>query len=438
MDFLDTLAAIATGIGQGQAVLYQRQMLEQQRQDALRQQAVENALARQRLEQDAAELAWKQKQFELQQEAKAAEDARQRQIQREAMELALGRPIKVGTKVIGKYQPTVSVPVEPPTISAEEWKGRRLLPGTQPLSLRESFVPPSWQKRLVMGTEMGRPRTEQVPVGPPELIMEPIMKSPPEMTEAELGHYNVLLGTGEFVGGKFREVPYYQRQQRALETAQMQTNLERARLGYAKDVKTFDVAVAQDVATLQDTLMDIEAKKRAAILADPEVKRMLALSAWMEANRESVTTDVVKELRARIEQNSARIAQARVNLDWLMKRGLTPQQFAILHQVDAALSRLSISQGYLGLAQEQAATRGKPTEATIRREWVGLVDDVISKYNKEPAYTSEQAEAAIRKYAKAYGVPETDPYIQSALATIRQPKGSVNPVIDPLGLGITW
>jgi len=431
MDFLDTLAAIATGIGQGQAVLYQRQMLEQQRQDALRQQAVENALARQRLEQDAAELAWRQKQFEFEQEAKTKLAEMQAQ---ERLSLLRALPgveeIKIGEKQIGTYQPTMMLPQQQPAI--------QLGAGV-----------PSARDRLFAGTALGGPRLEQVPIAPAQPIMEPVTKRVEDMTTPELVNYVARMGLADisWTDGKMTIKPrsYEEQLQAGLTTEQAkitaslgQTNLARAQLAYAKDVKTFDVAVAQDAATLQNTLMDIEAKKRAAILADPDVKRMLALSAWMEANPESVTTDVVKELRAKIEQNSAKIAQARVNVDWLRQYGLTPQQYAILHQVDAALARLSISKEYLGIAQQQAATRGKPTEATIRREWVGLVDDVINTYKENPAYTSEQAEAAIRKYAKAYRVPETDPYIQSALATIRQPKGSVNPVVDPLGLGVPY
>ncbi len=166
----------------------------------------------------------------------------------------------------------------------------------------------------------------------------------------------------------------------------LETNLAVAKLDLKRDQETYDTAIKQDIADLEGTWLDNEAKERAATLAGPNVTRILALSEWMEDNPESVTTAMVKELRAEIEGHTEDILQARTNAAWLKQYGLTPQQYAVINQVAATLERLSME-------QERIDISGQPRAPAAPK--LGATNAEAEKILTQPGITPEDATAAM-------------------------------------------
>lgn len=423
MSNLDWLTAVATGVGQGKQMQEQRQMAAQQRQDVLRQQALENAMARQRLDLQRADFEWEKE--EAVRKQKAVADIADLQSQRRLSMLQAipsAQERQIGTRQIGAFQPSAMLPPEQSAIQLGAG-----VPGA-----RERLFAP-------FGT-LGGPELENVPLGPTQPIMEPVTQRIEDMSEPELIRYILDKDLADIQIGAKGELtvkPYTREEQitTGLETRKLTADVTSAEAKADYDYN----AVTNRLALLGHQVTSaghkaIADKLAIAPAALEELKATIGLAHTTEFLN-SYYNLLTKELKEGYSKADVGIVRNRAVEDFINEYGVEPTVWNMLQVLGIREEELKLK-----IARPPSTPSGEPTPKDVRKEWSGMVDDQIKRYNDNPAYTSEAAVAAIKQIASGYDIPASDPYLKAAILAAQQPKKQAgsNLLVNPMGIGQTW
>jgi len=433
MNTLDWLTAVATGLGRGEQMQQQQQLAAQARQDALRQQALENALARQKYELDVAELAQEQKQFQLKQEAIAAENLAE---QRRREQIIMGNRQRAAgyyQAMVPEYQTGTEKVFAPGTPEAWKPEIEKLFSGEIPLQTLSPEV-----EQQVAGLMGVRPTYAPTAGLSQE---EKLLRAVAENWVKE--DFNATLGA-----------PIYTRVSQP-KRAEMMAELASAQAGAAVDVASMTPRIEQIAQTAENAKQTAIASTFKNLITEMvDIPRASIESKFIADYAQSLYDAYVKDLRAQYAKDDKAILVERAAQRFAATHnGMRPEVYAQTLGLDISLERLGISKALAGRTLS-APPPGSPTAASYRKEAMTRLREIRDSYVRGDYGTGQAAAQAaisaineaykqyaytlVQKYGEVLKHEDIDPLIKEIEGGLKvQPqKGtSTNSLINPTGIG---